>query len=128
MNILLDTHALIWWLNDDPALSGPARAAIADASNSIFVSAASAMEVATKYRIGKLPSAALLAQNFETIVEAEHFLPLPISLRHAALAGSLKVAHQDPFDRLFIAQAMTDDMALASNEKLFDGYGITRVW
>lgn len=128
MKLLLDTHALIWWLAGDEALSVSAREAIADESNSVAVSAASAMEVATKFRIGKLPNAALLAQDFEGIVAGQGFAELAISVKHARLAGAMSIAHKDPFDRLLIAQAQSEDMVLVSNEALFDGFAVKRLW
>lgn len=128
MKLLLDTHALIWWLEGSEALSRPAREAITDEANSIFVSAASAMEVATKFRIGKLPRAGLLAQNFEAIVAGQGFVELPICVHHARLAGEMNIAHKDPFDRFLIAQARADDMFLISNEVLFDSFAIQRLW
>lgn len=128
MRLLLDTHALIWWLAGDEALSLRARAAIADEANTVAVSAASAMEVATKHRIGKLPDAALLAQDFEAIIAGQGFDELAISVRHARLAGEMNIAHKDPFDRLLIAQAQAEDMTLVSNEALFDGFAVKRIW
>lgn len=128
MRLLLDTHALIWWLYDDPALSAAARDAIAAADNDVAVSAASGMEVTTKFRIGKLPLAKLLAQDFEAIVAQQGFVELPITIRHAHLAGSLQIPHKDPFDRLLIAQAQAEDMVLVSNEALFDGFAVRRLW
>lgn len=128
LRLLLDTHALIWWLAGDEALSLRARDAIADEANSIAVSAASAMEVATKFRIGKLPGAALLAQDFETIIAGQGFLELPISVRHARLAGDMNIAHKDPFDRFLIAQAQAEGMVLVSNEALFDTFAVQRLW
>lgn len=125
---MLDTHALIWWLAGDDALSGPAREAIADEANAIVVSAASAMEVATKFRIGKLPDAALLAQDFEAILAAQDFAELAITVHHARIAGEMNIAHKDPFDRLLIAQARAEDMVLVSNEALFDGFAVKRLW
>lgn len=128
MRLLLDTHALIWWLAGDEALSRRAREAITDEVNEIAVSAASAMEITTKFRIGKLPGAALLAQDFEEIIAAQGFGELPISVHHAKLAGEMKIAHKDPFDRLLIAQAQVEDLILVSNEALFDGFTIKRLW
>lgn len=128
MKLLLDTHALIWWLAGDDALSRPAREAMADEANTIAVSAASAMEVATKFRIGKLPDAALLAQDFEAIIASQGFTELAISVHHARLAGEMNIAHKDPFDRLLIAQAQAEDMMLVSNEALFDGFAVNRLW
>ena len=128
MRLLLDTHALIWWLAGDEALSRRAREAIADEVNEIAISAASAMEIAKKFRIGKLPGAALLAQNFEEIIAEQGFGELPISVHHARLAGEMNIAHKDPFDRLLIAQAQTEGMVLVSNEELFEGFAIKRLW
>ncbi|OZA21231.1 MAG: twitching motility protein PilT [Novosphingobium sp. 17-62-19] len=128
MKLLLDTHALIWWLAGDDALSLPARQAIANEDNPVAVSAASAMEVATKFRIGKLPQAALLAQDFEAVIAAQGFAELHITVYHARLAGQMTIAHKDPFDRLLIAQAQAEDMVLVSNEGLFDGFAVKRLW
>jgi PIN domain nuclease of toxin-antitoxin system len=128
LRLLLDTHALIWWLLGDDALSRRAREAIADEANDVAVSAASAMEVATKFRIGKLPEAALLAQDFEAIIADQGFIELPISVHHARLAGEMNIAHKDPFDRLLIAQALAEDMVLVSNETLFDSFSVKRLW
>jgi hypothetical protein len=125
---LLDTHALIWWLAGDEALSHRARDAIADETNAVAVSAASAMEVATKFRLGKLPDAALLAQDFEAVIAEQGFDELPISVHHARLAGEMNIAHKDPFDRLLIAQALAEDMVLVSNEALFDAFSVKRLW
>lgn len=128
MRLLLDTHALIWWLAGDDALSRRAREGIADESNTVAISAASAMEVATKFRIGKLPDAALLAQDFDGVVAEQGFDELAISVRHARLAGEMNIPHKDPFDRLLIAQAQAEDMMLVSNETLFDGFAVKRIW
>lgn len=128
MRLLLDTHALIWWLLGDDALSRRAREAIADEANDVAVSAASAMEVATKFRIGKLPEAALLAQDFEAVIADQGFIELPISVHHARLAGEMNIAHKDPFDRLLIAQALAEDMVLVSNATLFDNVAVKRLW
>ncbi|MGO4740211.1 type II toxin-antitoxin system VapC family toxin [Bosea sp. 2KB_26] len=128
MRLLLDSHALIWWLAGDEALSPRAREAIGDEANSIAVSAASAMEVATKFRVGKLPDAALLAQDFEAIIADQGFSELAITVRHALLAGAMNIAHNDPFDRLLIAQAQSEDIVLISNDALFDGFAVKRLW
>jgi PIN domain nuclease of toxin-antitoxin system len=128
MRLLLDTHALIWWLAGDDRLSRPARTAIADEANPVLVSAASAMEVATKFRIGKLPGAALLAREFEDVVADQGFEELAISVRHARLAGGMAIEHKDPFDRLLIAQALAEDLVLVSNEAIFDGSAVRRLW
>ena len=128
MRLLLDTHALIWWLAGDDSLSRRARAAVEDEANSVAVSAASAMEVSTKFRLGKLPEAALLARDFEAIIDGQGFAELPITVRHARVAGEMNIAHKDPFDRLLIAQAQVEDMVLVSNEAMFDGFAVQRLW
>lgn len=128
MRLLLDTHALLWWLAGEEALSRAAREAIADEANPVAVSAASAMEIATKYRLGKLPGAALLAQEFAAIIAGQGFAELAISVHHARNAGAMTIAHKDPFDRLLIAQAQAEDMVLVSNEALFDGFAVKRLW
>ena len=128
LRLLLDTHAVLWWLQGDEALSRRARDAIADDASEVFVSAASAMEITTKYRIGKLPRAARLARGFEEMLDSQGFTPLPISLRHAQVAGLLAIPHKDPFDRLLIAQAQIETLTLVSNEALFDGFGVMRLW
>ncbi len=128
LRLLLDTHALIWWLAGDEHLSRRAQEAIADEDNVIAVSAASAMEIATKFRIGKLPGAALLAQDFEAIVAGQEFIELPISVTHARIAGEMNITHKDPFDRFLIAQAQAEGMTLISNEALFDNFAVNRLW
>jgi len=128
VRLLLDTHALIWWLAGDDALSAPAREAIADEANRVAVSAASAMEIATKFRIGRLADAALLAQDFAAIIADQGFDELAITVQHALRAGAMNIQHGDPFDRLLIAQAQSEDMVLISNETLFDGFAVKRLW
>lgn len=128
MRLLLDTHALLWWLAGDMQLSPAARAAIADEANELFVSAASAWEVATKHRLGKLPGAGPLAVDFAREVRGQGFQPLPITLEHGQTAGALPGSHRDQFDRMLVAQAREEKLALVSNEVVFDGYGVTRIW
>ncbi len=128
MRLLLDTHAFIWWLAGDPALPASAQAAIIDAGNAVFVSAASTWEIATKHRIGKLPGVAAIAADLDQAIADQGFLGLPISPRHGQAAGSLPGPHRDPFDRMLIAQAMLEDLVLVSNEQAFDAYGVRRSW
>jgi PIN domain nuclease of toxin-antitoxin system len=128
MRLLLDTHALLWWLSGDPQLVGPARQVIQDEGSDVYVSAASAWEIATKARIGKLPGAESLAQDFAAEIERHGFLPLPISVEHGQRAGNLPGPHKDPFDRMLIAQAHAENLILVSNEAIFDQYGIQRQW
>ncbi len=128
MRLLLDTHALIWWLAGDTALTAPARAAIGAGRNQVFVSAASAWEIATKHRLGRLPGAALLATEMADILADQDFAELAITVRHGQIAGALAGAHRDPFDRMLIAQALAENMTLVSNEAVFDGFGVARLW
>lgn len=128
MRLLLDTHALLWWFGDDPALPASCRKLIAKGDNSIFVSAASAWEIATKFRLGKLPSAGDLIQDFGGYLEREKFISLSVSYEHGVRAGMLAGPHQDPFDRMLIAQAEMEKLFILSNEKIFDRYGVRRVW
>jgi PIN domain nuclease of toxin-antitoxin system len=128
VRLLLDTHALLWWLAGDTSLSGKARAAIADDNNAVFVSAASVWEIATKHRLGKLPEIAAIAADLEGAVADQGFAALPITLSHGRLAGALPGPHRDPFDRMLIAQATLDHLVLVSNERPFDAYGVGRLW
>ena len=109
-------------------MSNTAREAIEDANAEVWVSAASAMEIATKYRIGKLPQARALALDLQDMVDGQGFAHLPISLVHARAAGLSPIPHKDPFDRLLIAQAHIERMTLISNETMFDGFGVARLW
>ncbi len=128
MQALLDTHALLWWFADDPELTKAARKIIATTNNAIFVSAATAWEIATKVRLGKLSTAADLVANFLAHLDREGFQTLAISADHAIRAGLLPGPHRDPFDRMLIAQAQAENMPIVSNEVLFDSYGIRRIW
>lgn len=112
--MLLDTHIFLWWLFDDPKLSTPLRTIIADTEQPIFISSASVWEVATKYRLGKLPQAESVATNLPYWIDRAGFTPLPISPEHAQLAGSWKQLHRDPFDRMLATQAKLENMPLAT--------------
>jgi PIN domain nuclease of toxin-antitoxin system len=128
LRLLLDTHAVLWWFLDDPSLSTPALQAIQRDDSQVFVSAVSAMEITSKFRVGKLPQAEFFAVRFETMVREYGFEPLSITLAHAALAGSLPFARKDPFDRLLVSQGIIEQMTLVSNERLFDSTGVSRIW
>ena len=128
MDLLLDTHALLWWLDGDLKLAVAARQAIADPANAVLVSAASAWEIATKVRIGKLPNAVFVAEHFTGILNDQSFRDLAITIAHARRAGALPGEHRDPFDRMLIAQAQIEGLILVSNETLFDRFGVQRLW
>jgi PIN domain nuclease of toxin-antitoxin system len=126
--LLLDTHALIWAAQEPELLSETARVAIENSDNMIFVSATSALEIATKYRLGKLSVSPTLAEHFVEEVVGRGFVILPITADHGQRAGLLNIPHKDPWDRLLIAQAQIEGMRLVSNEKLFDDFGVVRLW
>lgn len=128
MRLLLDTHALLWWFSDDPALPASSRKLIAQSGSSIFVSAVSAWEISTKFRLGRLPSASDLVQDFGGYLERDRFLSLPLSSDHGVRAGMLPGPLKDPFDRMLIAQAETEKLFIVSNERVFDQYGVRRIW
>lgn len=128
MRLLIDTHALLWWLTDDPALPASARKHLLRVGNTALVSSASAWEIATKFRIGKLPDAGDLLADFAGYLVRERFESLPISTDHAARAGLLPGPHKDPFDRMLIAQAQAENIPILSNDAAFDTYGVRRLW
>ena len=128
MDLLLDTQTQLWWLTGNLALSILARAAIEHTGNTVYVSAASAWEIAKSFRIGRLPNAAAIAADLTGVLAGEGFFSLPISLAHGQPAGAISGPHRDPFDRMLLAQAMLGDLVLMSNEQRFDPYGVRRLW
>jgi len=125
--VLLDTHALVWWVEGREKLSARAREIIEDAGTVILVSAASAWELAIKSHLGKLKSREL-AQELEEQILEEGFVALPISIEHALRAGGLDSPHKDPFDRMLIAQAQVEDVPVISKDTAFDKFSVTRLW
>lgn len=125
--VLLDTHTLIWWFMDSPRLGVAVRDTLLNAE-AVFVSAASTFEIATKHRIGKLPEVAALLDDFGGHLDSQNFIELAIAHRHARHAGLLSIEHKDPFDRMLIAQAQLEGLSLVSNERLFDRFGVNRIW
>lgn len=128
MRLLLDTHALIWWVEDDPQLSAKARIAISNQSSQVFVSTACAWECAIKVPTGKLPQAAPLLAAFRAVLQREGFDLLDMSLDHVLAAGALPQFHGDPFDRMLIAQSLAEGLAFVSKDKALDRYGVKRLW
>ena len=128
MRALLDTHTLLWSFLGDGSLSATARRIIADGENEIMVSAASAWELATKARIGKLPAAVDLVQDFSANLETFNFLAISVSVEDAIRAGLLPGHHKDPFDRLLAAQCQAESIPIISNDKIFELYGVRRIW
>lgn len=128
MTLLLDSHALIWFAEDDPNLSRPAKAAVEDAANSVFYSAATIWELAIKLQLGKLRMSLGLASEFRQRLEERGFEFLAVDYEHAAHVASLPLHHRDPFDRLLVAQAKLEGMTLVSQDGQLDAYGISRIW
>ena len=126
--LLLDTHALLWWLLDSPELSATARAAIAAPDQRVSVGAATGWEIATKYRIGKLPEARDIVEKLPTYLRKQRFEVVPITLEHSMSAGALPGPHRDPFDRMLIAQATALDASVATVDPVFAEYGVRVLW
>ena len=128
MRLLLDTHTLLWFLLNDPRLSPTAKALIRDPANDVSVSVASCWEMAIKSGIGKLklaePCSMLLARE----LPANMINLLPIELEHATSVESLPHHHRDPFDRLIIAQSISESLTVVGADTVFDQYGVTRIW
>jgi PIN domain nuclease of toxin-antitoxin system len=128
LHLLLDTHALIWWMTNSPLLPDSVRRLMLDKQNTIVVSAASAWEMATKVRLGRLPAADDITRNFAEYLKQSGFESLPVSAALGIRAGFLPGPQRDPFDRMLIAQAQAEDFTIVSNEVVFDTYGIRRAW
>ncbi|MGA2570776.1 MAG: type II toxin-antitoxin system VapC family toxin [Terracidiphilus sp.] len=128
MKVLLDTHALLWAAFRPDLLSARVRELVQTPANEILVSAASAWEIATKYRLGKLSSAQVLVEDFIPKVTAAGYILLSISTEHALRAGRLPAAHKDPFDRMLAAQAIHEDLPLVSSDTQLDVFGVRREW
>lgn len=119
MRLLLDTNALLWWLAGE-GLTGQAREAIADPANPVAVSAVSAWEISIKKALGKLAA----PDDLEHQVQAGGFTPLPITIAHGIAAGQLGRHHDDPFDRMLIAQALAEGLTIVTRDKRFVDYGV----
>jgi PIN domain nuclease of toxin-antitoxin system len=128
VKVLLDTHALLWATLSPTSLSRKAAGIIADERNVILVSAASAWEVATKVRLGKLPGAEVLEREFLDVMEDAGYTAVPIDIESALRAGRLTGEHRDPFDRMIAAQALADDLPVISADPKLDSFGIRRIW
>lgn len=120
MRLLLDTHVLLWWLDDPDLLASPARAAISRNSNAVFVSAAAVWEIAIKKALGKLQA----PDDLEAVMEEDRFQPLPITVPHALTVASLPPIHQDPFDRIQVAQVQLENLTLITRDTHIKQYDI----
>jgi len=125
---LIDTHVLVWWLLDDTRLSKQASDLLDDPGASIFVSAASAWELATKRRIGKLREAHVIAEALPTLVRRCRFKSLPVTLEHGHRAGLLPGLHKDPFDRMLAAQSIIEELPLVTADPALVALGASVIW
>lgn len=128
MRALLDTHTFLWWNMDDPQLSNAARAFIKDGQNEVFVSAASAWEIAIKCARGRLSLPESPGQYVPDRMAAHRFLPLPVQISHALQVFNLPDIHQDPFDRLLVAQSQLEDIPILSADAVIPQYGVSVIW
>lgn len=128
MKVLLDTHALLWWLFDDPKLSRRARRLIHDPENEVLVSSASAWEIATKFRLGKLAEAEDAVVRLPELIQASRMSELPVTVAHALLAGGLRHRHRDPFDRMLAAQSQIEAVPILSQDRKLTALGAKRLW
>jgi len=120
MNLLLDTHVLLWWLDDHPTLSGKARSAISEGKNLVFISAAVIWEIKIKQALGKLD----MPSNFHSVLDNQPFKPLDITAEHAHAIGDLSAHHRDPFDRMLVAQARVENLTLVTRDTHLKKYEI----
>lgn len=128
MKLLIDTHVLLWWWAEPGKLSPRVIALMRDPRNEVFVSAASAWEIATKHRIGKLPTGGRMIEQWQERLAADGFRELPMTSSHALRAGSLIGEHRDPFDRMLVAQALLEGIPLASIDAALSALGAERLW
>jgi PIN domain nuclease of toxin-antitoxin system len=123
VKFLLDTHVLLWWLSDHQSLTAKAAVAIKDGGNAIFVRAVTAWEISIKRALGKLKA----PDELEEALESNSFQQLPISNRHGVVAGNLSRHHDDPFDRMLIAQAQTEQLTITYDVRM-EQYGVSILW
>ncbi len=130
MNVLLDTHTFLWWLEDNPRLSPRAREVIANEDNTVFLSAASGWEITIKARLGKLRLTG--TEDLERFVVeqmvANAFTALPVHLSHALHVCTLPLLHRDPFDRLLVAQSQLERMPIVTNDRWIQRYPVETIW
>jgi len=125
VRLLVDTHALLWWLTDNPRLSYAAEAAISDPDNEVFVSACIGYEIAYKQRLGRLPA---LPERLARRLEREGIETLPVSLAHALAAAALPGPHRDPWDRIMMAQALAERCYMVTVDQVFADYNVPVLW
>ena len=123
MNLLLDTHVLLWWLDDNPTLSRDARDAISDSNNLVFISAAVIWEIRIKQALGKLK----IPKSFRKVLEDQSFEMLDITTEHAHAIGDLPPHHRDPFDRMLIVQARIEKFVIITRDNIFKKYQVSYI-
>lgn len=128
MNCLLDTHAFLWAVMQPGELSSKVRKLLESPVTDIVISAVTAWEITTKYRLGKLPSATLVVANIDEVTRRLDARWLAINHAHAARAGAYPQAHRDPFDRLLAAQAEIEDLTLVSRDRALRQFGVDLLW
>lgn len=128
MSYLFDTHAFLWWISDAPQLSDKAKHVVGDGASTVFVSVVTAWEIAIKRSIGKLDVPAPVATWVDHHLRANRFRLLPIELRHASRVAELPFHHRDPFDRLLVAQALEEQLALVTADRDLAAYGAPTLW
>jgi PIN domain nuclease of toxin-antitoxin system len=128
MRLLLDTHTMLWWFTNDDRLSATARDVIGDESNVVFASAASAWEIATKQRLGKLDDVPQATERYGELVAADGFVHLPMTHLHGLRAGAYPVKHRDPFDRMLAAQGELELLTLVTRDAAFDLFEVETLW
>jgi len=128
VRILLDTHAFLWLVTDDPKVSAPAKAVFLENDNELLLSAVTGFEIAVKYSLGKLGLKEPPEQFISKRIQANALIPLAITIEHTVLLADLPFHHRDPFDRLLVAQALSDSLPILSADTLLSAYGIERIW
>jgi len=128
MKILLDTHAFLWWVVDDPRLSDTARTIIADGNNDLFFSAASGWEIGIKTGLGRLELPSNLNEYIVDQLEKNAMIVLPIQLSHALHVTQLPDHHKDPFDRMLIAQSQLENLSLLTRDPMIAKYNVNITW
>jgi PIN domain nuclease of toxin-antitoxin system len=128
VRLLLDTHTFIWWANNDPLLSTSAKLAVGDRANEKFLSAVSTWEMAIKVAVGKLALSASVPIFVASQVSKYQFISLPVAFDHTYQVETMTLHHNDPFDRLLIAQALVENLIIVTCDSKFDSYGVQTLW
>ncbi|MBI4278425.1 MAG: type II toxin-antitoxin system VapC family toxin [Armatimonadetes bacterium] len=126
--VLLDTHVLLWALTEPEKLSPRARGLIEDLKTTVLVSSASAWEIATKHRLGRLPEAETVVHGYQNHLAALRATELAITGEHALRAGSMRDPHRDPFDRMLAAQALIEGVHLVTSDPAFSAFPVKTIW